>query len=1330
MNIIEMKNKYLMVLALYMVGLLPISAQVSTDNEDGVAKINILQSRQDFVPGQVLMKFKDSNRVQVRHVGGRFSSVGLNRVSEVLQKHGVEQMEQLLPNENPNRKLARVRSYNGDIIEERDLSQLYLLKLSDAHQEETMQIVDELNAIDEVEYAEPNYRVYVMGKETIAESYSSNPMAGQQWYLDAYGVRELWDKPIINPERPVIAIIDTGVDTKHPDLKDNIVDGYDFVNDKPEVIDDNMHGTHVAGIAAACNNETGIVGANPKALIMPIKVMDKNGMGNTATILKGVNYAVEHGANILNLSLGGYGYSKAAADVYRNASINVVIVAAAGNDGRCLYASHAGTLKHGNQPAPSFPGAYSFVLGVQATNRSGALASFSNYDDDGPSFSSEISLDEPDGFNYELKAPGTQILSTLPNGKYGELQGTSMASPLVAGAISALMMVKQYDSQERLWAELLHTNNILEAYELKEYPADLDVVHIMLRQRKEFSDETEEDLSGINEVNAGETINIYPVIRCTAGEATNIKLKLEFDENEDYNIVQILTGEADFGWHLDAMGKAVSKNPLTMKIPEGIADNRIIKMKINVSCDEQDAVSTRIVTFRACNVETISGLITEDLALESGHVYYVKDNILVNSGVTLTIAPGTRLEFAGDKGLKIMGKIVAKGTPEKPIIFTSYLGNDIWSGIETHIPTNDNPIDTISWCRFEFCRMDCDWNSYDYPYMKDCFITKGSYREGINAIPGIRNVLTENTGGETFKDRKRKTQQYWNIVNNNHAIYNSGSGTLCKYSELKDFNFFNNPAIIPDWSSSDKYIGHEYWIQINSSEPEVDHADQPSYLGTSREDIVRPHVFELGNAPNATWGKIDLSNMRKTPIQEAHGIVWKVCVNGKDAQDEYEDLAPLGVGRHKFDVYFNRPMNKAVEPKISFGVRDPWTQNGVDEDCSWNEEGTIYTAYKTITGKTSSDGINRIYVRGAEDNEFFPCPYEKTRFNVNVQAAGSMATGFAAEAGLGNVSLTWNNENNDFEDAMGFNIYRICDKVTKTIPGYRDENWQWHEPRVVPDTVRINDEILDIETTKYIDDQVTSGTTYYYLYKVLSTDLKEYDVSNIVAATPMTATRGDANGDGDVNVLDVMTTVNYILESRPKPFVYEAADMNADTFIDVLDVIGIVNKSLNPAAVRTANYEETAEAVYTVGDDGMLYIETPVALAGLQLQLSLNEDCGIPNKTFAMASELEGFEQAGVWLSDSDYRLLVYQIGDKQLLPGKHPIIGVGDADITSLRLSDSQGRLVRAVAGDATQIKDAMGAKVISTKGVYNLNGQKISANTDGLKHGIYIINGQKVVK
>ena len=1454
MNTMEMKKKYLSI-ALFMIGTLPMSSQVSSDNEDGVNKIEVRYSQQDFVPGQVLMKFKDSNRVRVRQADGRFSSVSLDHVSAVLEKHGVEQMEQLLPNENPNRKFARARSFNGDIIEERDLSQLYLLKLSDDHQQETMQIVNELNAIDEVEYAEPNYRAYMMGESYIADSYGTNFMYNQQWYLDAYGVTDLWNKPIINPERPVIAIIDTGVDTTHPDLKDNCIEGYDFVNDTPNVIDDNMHGTHVAGIAAACDNETGIVGANPKALIMPVKVLNSSGAGDNATVLRGVTYAVEHGAKILNLSLGGYGYSKAAADVYRNASLKAVIVAAAGNDGKCLYSSHTGLQKHGTQPAPSFPGAYSFVLGVQATNREGKLASFSNYDDDGPLFSCESSIDEPDGFNYELKAPGIEILSTLPNGNYGELQGTSMASPLVAGAISALMMVKKYDSQERLWAELLHTNNILEAYELKELPADLDVVRIMLRQRKEFSDETEEAYSGNNEVKAGETVKIYPVVRCTSGEASNIKLKLGVDENEDPNSVQILTGEADFGWHLDAMGKGVSKNPLILRIPENIADSRHIRMKITVSCENQEGSNHRSFNFIANNMETISGLLSENTTLHSGHTYYVENDLLVDEGVTLTIEPGTRLEFAKGKSLASKGKLVAKGTLEKPIVLTSHHGGEKWDGFVTRKKTGEEyvtglytnsdhslftlyrteatPIflsecfreyrffdtshgferktfnledyirgwdiyktllgnvhgdesllsdpnfltpavrkmlgdyydylekygtvertetntdyisvtaellrwrtysnygDTIAYCRIENCEMAGLWKysyNYSYPYMENCIITGGRFpSSGISvggknliAIEGVRNVVTEcdDDSGGSHTDGK-----YWNIINNN--------GSIPLYSSLIECNYFNNPVFYNFGGDSRR----EYWLGTRATEPEVDHADYPSYLGTSHEDIVRPHIYELGNAPDGVWGTIDLSNMRKEPVREAHGIVWKVLVNGKDAQDEHEDLAPLGVGRHRFDVYFNRPMNKAVEPKISFGVRDPWTQNGVDENGSWNAEGTIYTAYVTVTGKTKSDGINRIYVRGAEDDEFFPCPYEKSRFNINVQTAGSMATGFAAEASVGRVNLTWNNENNDFEDAMGFNVYRYSNDVKKTIPGHYDDNWHWIGPVEIPDTIRINEDILGIETCEYTDYDVIPNHTYYYLYKVLSTDLKEYDLSNIVAATPLTAIIGDANGSGDIDVVDVITTVNYAVGLKPNPFIFDAADVNADKNIDVLDVIGIVQKVLNPNSASVTSLQEH-HAVYSV-EDGILYVESPVALGGVQVQIygtsCLNEKGQMVNDQYVTTSDLDGFEKASAWLSDEDYLLIAYSLTGKTMAAGRHALLDIGDAEISQLRLCDANGHNVKVVAGQGTTNIETMGSRVMRQKGVYDLQGRKLSnlrSPFSTLKKGVYIIDGKKVVK
>lgn len=1321
------KKLQLLCTAMLLLVVTPMFSQVSNDNEDEVNKIDARTSKDDYVNGQVLVKFSDKQIVRVRKSGKRFASTNVNPVTEVLQKHGVEEMEQLLPNENPQRKMRKAQAFNGTVVEEKDLSQLYCVKLSEEHHAETMQLVEDLQDLEEVEFAEPNYKLYTLEEPTIASDYLSNAYVSQQWYLDAYGVKQLWNKPVINPTRPVIAIIDTGVDMTHPDLVDNLwtnqkeadgeegydndgngfagdVHGWDFINNTPNVRDFNMHGTHVAGIAAASNNGIGIVGANPRALIMPVSVIQSDGTGDVATIVKGINYAVANGATVLNLSLGTYANSRALRQALEKAYQSAVIVAAAGNDGRCVNSPHHPVPCYG--AAPMFPAAYSFVLGVQATQSNGSLAKFSNYDDDGNLSTIVTTLQDPDGFNYELKAPGSDILSTIPGGKYKALQGTSMAAPLVAGAISALKMVKNYDTQEILWGDLLHTENIAQAYAVTNRPAELDLMQIQLRNRKELADESEEDYSNDHEIDAGETVSIYPVIRTTFGAASNIKMYLEMgDEFEDPSTVEILTGinnKVDFGLHLDAYGKGVSLNPLKLKVANNIADNRHIKMKVVITCDETNITYIGNFTLVITNMVKISGLISEDRTLTADHVYFVNENLSISKGVTFTIEPGTRLEFAENIGISSAGKLIANGTPEKPIIFTKR-GDGLWAGLKSY--QYNHTRDTISYCKIDgyLLNSKLENESSWWPYMKDCTISQD--------IPVPINYMSESFHGERLNVMNIVGLRFLEypiggLLHSN--IVNNYWGEIVDYAAINSIegenNYFNNYA---QCMINGKFGGKYYSFGYKGSYPMVVCYTSLAYLGTSREDIVRPYIYEIGNAPD-TYGQIDLSNMPTRPYAEAHGIVWKVVVNGKDAQDEYEDLAPLGVGKHKFDIYFNRPMNKEVAPNISFGVREPYTQNVVNEDGSWNEEGTIYTVYKTITGKTKSDGVNRIYVYGAEDNEYFEIPYEKSRFNIQINAAGSMATGFVAEAQMGRVSLTWNNDENDFEDAMGFNVYRYT---------LDDEG--------NADTLRLNTDIVDIETTAYTDYDVTPGETYYYMYKVLSTDLQEYDVSNVVAATPLTSTLGDANGSGDVDVADVITTVNYAAGMNPKPFIFEAADMNTDSNIDILDVVGIIQKILNPSAGAKARVESVA--TYTV-EDGIIYVESPVDLAGVQLQLNAPEQ-----ETPEVLNTLDGFEQASAWLTDEDYLFLGYNMSGKTIPAGKHALLNIGNAQLRSIRLSDTMGGNVTAEADNTTAIEMQTPTLTKSTHGIYNLNGQKVAGSAEDLQRlpkGVYIVDGIKVVK
>ena len=552
---------------------------------------------------------------------------------------------------------------------------------------------------DEVEFAEPNYRLYTLD-DVICNGYAGNPLVNNQWYLSAYGVNQLWTKPIVNNARPVIAILDTGVDITHPDLVDNIwtnehetngeegydndnngfkndLHGWDFINQTGNIRDFNMHGTHVAGIAAASNNGLGIIGANPLAYIMPVTVMQSDGTGDVATIIRGIDYAIANGATVLNFSLGTYANSSALRQALERAYQSAVIVAAAGNDGMQILPICNPLKPYG----PMFPAAYSFVLGVQATTQVGGLAGFSNYDCDGPNYSSSSTYQDPDGFNYELKAPGVNMLSTVPGGNYKVLNGTSMAVPLVAGAISALKMVKEYNSQEILWGDLLHTDNIAQAYNMSQRPAELDLMRIMYRERKELSEETEEDYSGDGRIDAGETISLYPVIRTTFGEASNIKMHLEMgDEYEDPDVVEILTGEVDFGMHLDAYGKGVSMNPLQLKVADNVANGRHIKMKIVVTCDESNVTYEGHFTMVVDNMIKLSGMITEDMTLSADHEYLISSNLGIPSGVTLTIEPGTVLRFNANTGISSSGTLIADGTPETPIIMMPN-GSGTWNGV-------------------------------------------------------------------------------------------------------------------------------------------------------------------------------------------------------------------------------------------------------------------------------------------------------------------------------------------------------------------------------------------------------------------------------------------------------------------------------------------------------------------------------------------------------------------------------------------------------------------------------------------------------------------------
>ncbi len=223
-----------------------------------------------------------------------------------------------------------------------------------------------------------------------------------------------------------IAVVDTGIDLLHPDLAGKIVTGTTLITGTASAQDDNGHGTHAAGIAAAYgNNGVGVAGLAWNAALMPVKVLDRTGFGEDLDVATGIIWAVDHGADVINLSLGGECPSPVMELAVTYAyTMGVTVAAAAGNSGR------AGVL---------CPAVVPSVLAIAAVDAGRQSAPFSTY-----------------GPEVDLAAPGLNIYSTLPTalGSYGYKSGTSMATPYVAGAAALLMGQPGFDTPDKIRAAL------------------------------------------------------------------------------------------------------------------------------------------------------------------------------------------------------------------------------------------------------------------------------------------------------------------------------------------------------------------------------------------------------------------------------------------------------------------------------------------------------------------------------------------------------------------------------------------------------------------------------------------------------------------------------------------------------------------------------------------------------------------------------------------------------------------------------------------------------------------------------------------------------------
>lgn len=651
-----------------------------------------------------------------------------------------------------------------------------------------------------------------------------NGQVKNQWYLKSSAIQESWrflESEGISAggaSSVVVAVIDTGVDYMHPDLKANMwvntkeipgngidddgngyiddVYGVNTVAEKTVPLDDHGHGTHVAGIIAAANNKEGIVGVAYNAKIMAVKAGQATGVFNQSDIAEGILYAYEMGADVINMSFGGSACSLAVQDALSTAYTRSTLVASAGNDGKPNEKTDK--YKYPGEYLPNYPAALSYVIGVMSVDQNGRESGFSNWD-----------ANKFNAVEYEVYAPGEQILSTLPNGQYGVLSGTSMAAPIVSGA--AALLRSYYTDRDMYPSKFIsaqlsatsgdevicynperHTVNSfvhnlpmrLNVYDaLTKLPKpEVSLYEHYLFDDKSFAAEN----NGDGVIDAGELVEIGAVLRNRWGMSKNTIVTI--DAIGDLGItnpyVQIITGSANFeGVGTYSMKDTLKRDekgvvtgvdqPLVIRIAKNCPNDYLIKLNVTVTyengLDESDRntyTSEDMIEFWVRNGVVLSGQITEDQTWTKDNYYIIPGALYIAEGVTVTVEPGTKIQFwsndpndpYADKyiaKLSVAGKLLMNGSENEPIeIFPSEMMgeyiveivSELTGRVEMKYTNVINPVLTVD--RIDHCFMTQNFeSSLKYRYISSGKITSDQHRAEIKFAEIKESIFENITGG-------------------------------------------------------------------------------------------------------------------------------------------------------------------------------------------------------------------------------------------------------------------------------------------------------------------------------------------------------------------------------------------------------------------------------------------------------------------------------------------------------------------------------------------------------------------------------------------------------
>lgn len=1050
--------------------------------------------------------------------------------------------------------------------------------------EDVWATVDKLSDNENILSAEPDFVWEKTDTTTVA---ATDEEINAETHFPCMDVTGVW-KDCFDPakkEAPgkgtVVAVIDTGVDYTHKDLADNIwvnegeipgngidddgngyvddVYGVDFVEGDSDPMDEHGHGTHIAGIIAMTPGNGGGVGVAYGAKIMCVRAGQANGSFASSDIAKAIKYAADNGADVINMSFGGTGRSYLVESALQDAFPSCVLVAAAGNDS--LPTTDAALMGY-TATEDLYPAGYKYVLGVMATDNNKSLAYFSNWD-----------FKEGSGCEYEMAAPGVGIYSTLPGNRYACWSGTSMATPNVAAAAAILRSrytdKSKYSSRYIMGQLCSATSSRVDFWgkfgDHHSYPV-LNIRDSLTKQAQPDLSLDEvytldyQDVSSLNNgdgiAQPGETIDMGVAVWNRWGAATDVTVKVDADSvagipnkyvefiNDEVKLSDVGTfATVNNGFtYTDEKLTGIS-NPIRFKIKEGTPNDIQITFNISITAknglDERDGnlySSSASYTLTVQNGVALSGIINEDMTLTNDKLWILENNVLIPEGVTVTVEPGTRIQFwSADPNnkygananvyLQVEGRFIAEGTAEQPIEMYPGKGFEdkavTITGTGSYIDFKDSGlVDDDYDKKYASLKYVNIYNATYYasdPYslsagkpfnvtiIDHCNFTYSySFRYGVLFAKSIANSHFSNM---SMKSRNSYGICAYDITTtlfdnyDNQRVYpydRFEKNVALNYHGKKD----DEPSIIV--GASDKYnplfannaILNSFYLNnydniraIGSFDASKDYNGRTTYdisgnyWGTTNPDLVKVQCYD------ADWD-VSRNDLIQEPyltldddMSDIYPFVTEAYLTDKDG-NRIDKVS--GAQTVKMHVKFNRDMASDIQPMVTYGGSEPYTDFAVSGD--WANAREWVGEFKIDPYIDLGTMYIRVKGAAAADDKWLVTGNDWGRFKFEITNSSAQSMSLTGEGQLGKNFLSWMQD--DYDTLAGYNIYR----ATKYDADKKPEKQNF---------TRVNKSVLNADELSFIDENVRAGTDYYYYFTVVDTDLNESKASNVISCCPL-----------------------------------------------------------------------------------------------------------------------------------------------------------------------------------------------------------------------------------